>query len=560
MTLMNILFNIVVASVLSECVRASFKPAESYVVTFLGVHTITTFDGHVLHGDGFAPIPNSVNETFPVIIFPNSWGVPQFEYIFKNLQLAEEGYVAFEYETRGWYFSGGEIDCAGPLDRRDLSSIVDFVVSHAVEWHIDVSRIGFCGISYGAGLSLMAAAVDPRITAVASLSGWANLTLAMYDHFTPNKVWAQALLFLGELVGHLSPDVSTNINDLIAHRNLSSIFTFSEARSPGVNVSAINARKVPVLISNNYNDRLFQPNDMLMFFNKITSPKMILLNEGGHAEAELSGLLDLGKNYVWSKTKLWFQHFLQGVDNGIEKEAPVQCEVQYQGNDYLMYSKWPDDRLVQMEKRFLTPRAGNGHYGGLAPSHPPLRNVTYDFIRFDTLSGVYDGVPIVSDYLNQFVPTTNELSGYQEDGAIVYMNSPLTTTRLYCGTPEYQVLIQPTNVSGGAGGQTTRWQLYSLIYSVDSLDIGTIIADAYNTNWEHNTPWGSPNRGEVTVREDGSLVLRSNFRFMCQNVAFGSRIAVAFVLYNAAFQQSSTNLGMRFLYSEESWISLPYNP
>ena len=224
-----------------------------------------------------------------MLIFPNSWSMPQIEYIVKALQLAESGYVTFEYETRGWWASGGQIDVAGPLDRRDISSVIDFVESNADKWNANTSAIAFIGISYGAGLSLEAAGFEPRVKAAVSMSGWVNLTLGLYKHNTPNTAWVKLLEVTADIVGHPSSELAELIHDLDHHENMSSVFAFAAKRSSISNVSFTNGRNTPILISNNFLDRLFKPQDMINYYNMLTTPKMILLNHGVHAEAETAG-------------------------------------------------------------------------------------------------------------------------------------------------------------------------------------------------------------------------------------------------------------------------------
>ena len=44
-------------------------------------------------------------------------------------ELARSGYIVLEYETRGWYRSGGEIDCAGEKDQRDVTEVISYALN-----------------------------------------------------------------------------------------------------------------------------------------------------------------------------------------------------------------------------------------------------------------------------------------------------------------------------------------------------------------------------------------------------------------------------------------------
>lgn len=532
---------VVLAAFLVACGHAVrvVPPLRSYDVRFQSNISVTTFDNFTLHADAYFPIPVNESDRFPVLIFPNSWACPQFEYILKALSFAEMGFIALEYETRGWYRSGGEIDVAGPLDRRDISTVIDYVVDHATEWQANISAIAMVGISYGAGLTLEAAGFEPRLATAVSLSGWANLTEALYSHNTPNKAWADLLEITADILGHPESAIATMITDLITHQNIPTVEAFAALRSAGVNLSFINERRLPVFISNNFLDRLFKPNDMLAFWQTLTGPKFMLLNQGMHAEAEIFGLLDIPNNYVWNKVTLWLQCVLQGIDTGIMSEEPIQMQVEYNGNDYIAFTEWPDPPLVQQTMFYLGNRAGE-HYGQLQQGAVPTpRSGPTDVITYDEFTGVYDGLPIVSDLVNEFVPTTNELLVYVESGAVVYMlGEPLDSTMRLCGTPTIQLKFLPSS---------ELWQVYAVLYDVDAFDVGEIITDAYET------AWGSGG-GNVT------LTLTNSFHMLCHDVPAGHRLAVGVVLYNAMYTNPNTDFNVVFFYDNETYVSLPVNP
>ena len=68
---------------------------------------------------------------------------------------------------------------------------------------MDTSAIASAGVSYGAGLASLSGAQDARVKAVLSLSGWGNLTTALYGGDTVSEVWGSILVGGGELDGHV---------------------------------------------------------------------------------------------------------------------------------------------------------------------------------------------------------------------------------------------------------------------------------------------------------------------------------------------------------------------
>jgi dienelactone hydrolase len=62
---------------------------------------------------------------------------------------------------------------AGPDDMQDVKAVIDEIKARAGGWRADMSRLAMAGISYGAGISLLGAAHEPRIKAVVCMSGYA---------------------------------------------------------------------------------------------------------------------------------------------------------------------------------------------------------------------------------------------------------------------------------------------------------------------------------------------------------------------------------------------------
>jgi dienelactone hydrolase len=92
-------------------------------------------------------------------VLPTSWGLPQVQYLAQAQKLADSGYVVVSYNVRGFWQSGGEIEVAGPKDVADASKVIDWALANTPS---DAGHIGMAGVSYGAGISLLAAAHDKR--------------------------------------------------------------------------------------------------------------------------------------------------------------------------------------------------------------------------------------------------------------------------------------------------------------------------------------------------------------------------------------------------------------
>ncbi len=113
--------------------------------------------GTVLKANVITPAGADGTRRYPLLVLPTSWGLPQVEYLAQAQKLANSGYVVVSYNVRGFWQSGGEIEVAGPPDTADASKVIDWALANTPA---DAQKVGMAGLSYGAGISLLAAAHD----------------------------------------------------------------------------------------------------------------------------------------------------------------------------------------------------------------------------------------------------------------------------------------------------------------------------------------------------------------------------------------------------------------
>ena len=290
-------------------------------------------DGVVLKGNVVAP---AAAGSYPALIFPSSWGLNDVEYVAQATELASDGYVVVSYTPRGWWSSGGEIDTAGPEDIADLSKVLDWTIANT---DTDPARIGAAGVSYGAGISLLGAAFDKRIRAVAMMSGWADLVYSLYGDSTRHLQSAGLLQIAAQLLGNVGPDLAGKLADFNANRNIDEVMAWAKVRSPATYLDAINANHPAVLIANAWGDSVFPPDQLVDFFGRLTVPKRLELRPGDHAIAELTGLIGID-NAVWDSVHRWFDQYLGGVDTGVTSEPAILVQPENAAAEG--YATWAD--------------------------------------------------------------------------------------------------------------------------------------------------------------------------------------------------------------------------
>ncbi|NEA98164.1 CocE/NonD family hydrolase [Streptomyces sp. SID13726] len=402
--------------------------------------------GTVLKANVVTPAGADGTRRYPLLVLPTSWGLPQVEYLAQAQKLANSGYIVVSYNVRGFWQSGGEIEVAGPPDTADASKVIDWALANTPA---DDRHIGMAGVSYGAGISLLTAAKDKRVKAVAALSGWADLIDSIYSGRTQH-VQATALLDGASLVtGRQSAELRQIFDDFYAS-NLTKeqdMIDWGKKRSAATYVDQLNQNGAAVMMANAWGDTIFPPNQYADFYEKLTGPKRLEFRPGDHATAELTGLFGL-PNDVWTDTGRWFDHYLKGADNGIDREQPVQLKSRSTGG----YEGYPDWKSV-----------------GATTKKIALSGTTTIHTNVD--SGADGGIVFLSSILDQLAqaPPVASIPLLPRRWAAVWQSEKYASAQQVRGTAKLHTTVTPTKESG---------TLVAYLYDVGPLGLGKLVSNA----------------------------------------------------------------------------------
>mgnify|MGYP000045590107 CR=1 FL=1 len=422
---------------------------------------IPTYDGLELHGNIF--VPTTGESSYPAIIFINSWAFDEYEYLAEAKRFSEDGYVVLSYSTRGFGQSDGTIETAGPEDLADVSAVIDYLVTR---YPVDVEAIGVSGISYGSGISLLSAAVEPRIKAVSAMSTWGSLTDSLYGNRATRLVWGLGLIGAGEITGNPNAEINQHYSDLLFQRNIAEGRGWFESRSPINYVDQINANGAAIHLSSNLGDNLFQSNSVLKLYEGLTGPKKLDLNQGTHFVGEVIGMGN-ENNHVWSNAHDWFDYWLKGIDNGIVEKDRVEMEVKF--GDYESFADWPFDEVTD-RTLYLHEKEYDGD-GDMLP-HPyapwwPKTDTIYSGL--DTFAT--SGIPILS-YLAEDkldIPIVSSMPLISTINAIRWESDWLYETTKLRGIPKVHLTVTPSK---------SRALLVAYLYDVAWTGVGKLITHA----------------------------------------------------------------------------------
>ncbi|WP_432752496.1 alpha/beta fold hydrolase [Streptomyces sp. JL2001] len=428
---------------LAPAAHASETAATGTTVRFVD---IAGDGGTVLKANVVTPAGADGASRFPVIVLPTSWAVPQIEYLAQAQKLADSGYVVVSYNSRGFWQSGGEIETAGPKDVADASLVIDWALAHTPA---DPDKVGMAGVSYGAGISLLASAHDSRIKAVAALSGWADLIESIYSGRTQHLQAAAVLGGAGYLTGRPGPELRQVLHDFLSSDldKEDEMIAWGRTRSAVTQLDRINANGAAIMLGNAWGDTIFPPNQYASFYEKLKGPKRLEFRPGDHATAEATGLLGL-PNDTWTSAHRWFDHYLKGVDNGIDRELPVRLKPRSDGG----YESYPDWKSVGADERKIA----------LGGTQRIWANVD---------SGANGGLVFLSNILDQLVqaPPMASIPLLPRAFAGVWQSERYDTAQRVRGTAKLHTTVTSTKESG---------TLVAYLYDVGPLGLGKLVSNA----------------------------------------------------------------------------------
>ena len=202
-------------------------------------------------------------------------------------ELRAAGYNVVTWDPRGEFASGGVLQLDSPaFEGKDVQAIIDWVAQQP-ETQLDSAgdpRMGMVGGSYGGGIQLVTAAIDPRVDAIVPTISWNSLTDSLYPNQTFLTSFGTLLvLSLVEAGAQINPQIYSALltGDLLGLLSPSDV-ALLDSSGPGALVSTITA---PTLLIQGTVDDLFPLqqaiiNQQLLAANGI--PAKMIWFCGGH--------------------------------------------------------------------------------------------------------------------------------------------------------------------------------------------------------------------------------------------------------------------------------------
>lgn len=465
-----------------------------------------------------------------LVLQPSGWGVPAMGNLGSAYRLsAADGFVSIEYTARGMYLSGGDVDLFGEKDAEDASAIIDWAVANL---NVDPERIAVAGGSYGAGLSVLAAAHDSRIKAIVADSPPGDLADALAPNGTPKTGGPVALALAGVATNRFGPELVRRGLDAIVRGNGVAFDSLASRHVLADAIPKLNANGTAVFLAHDWQDSLLPVGPVYSLFDQLTGPRMLYLAPGDHSTAGGAGQIVGLPNSYWDAGIRWLDHYVNGTDNGIDREPAVNI----QAADTV--SLLPDPQALV-------------HFDSVADARAPLR----DFPLSAPAAGVLGGdtneswsqpltsgpttaiaaVPYVTGSLAQLgLAPAIPISSVDRDDAGVWRTEPFANGGVVSGSVHLDLTVAPS---------TSDLTMIGILYDEGPDGSGKTIS--YWPITRHGLAAGAPN----TVRWD----LAPTY----WNLAPGHRLTLTVTTQDPIPFESSTPMGSQVVFSAPSMAELP---
>ncbi|GAC1580752.1 MAG: hypothetical protein NVS3B24_16320 [Candidatus Dormibacteria bacterium] len=389
---------------------------------------------------------------------------------------ARRGFIVLRYSSRGFGASKGQVDLVGTKETNDMITALKWLnnPSNVPIW---VDHLAHYGGSYG-GAHDFALAInqDPIVAqAVKALVGAATWT-DLYDGLLPHNVLKVTYESGFYAAGRLRTD---------GYNNYATEVDVMEAKvASGVDLDGVHALlrnhsivgkwdrvHTPVFLVQGINDGLFDGNEAIQNYTELHNrgvPVRLYLGGIGHPPARSGGGAEIA--HVGVEVNAWLDHYVRGINNGIERAAPIEfAETQYFNND-------TEHPRLHAAGAFPLGAAEELNLCPVVPGHGTLSATPCAATTPALLAAGSGGQPtsepvagkrIAEAFEKQFgMPFPNAATPID----VVNFDGPtVLVDTLYSGIPALQLKVVSDPPTTGAGGPTppsAAYQLDPKIYDV----------------------------------------------------------------------------------------------
>lgn len=283
-------------------------------------YRVPSFDGTLISTNFF---PSTAGESAPVALSGAGLGSPgspdpyakhgSDPYVPGTLPLRGAGYNVVTWDPRGEFASGGLLHLDNPFfEGRDVSALVSWAAEQpSVQLNAPGDPVvGMVGGSYGGGIQLSVASMDPRIDAIVPAIAWNSVIDALNPRGVLYKEGASRLLSsLSSPRIRMSPLLRQGLRDSISRGKFSD--TLSTLLASNEMAPVLRQLQAPTLLVQGTADALFPLGDSIdnaqsILANPYGTPVKVIWFDPANGDAE-------ARDFVKDQSIAWLDKYVQGL-------------------------------------------------------------------------------------------------------------------------------------------------------------------------------------------------------------------------------------------------------
>jgi predicted acyl esterase len=277
-----------------------------------------------------------------------------------------KGYAVFIPDARGHGTSGGFVSLDGPREVADIRTEFEWLAARP---EVSDTQIGAWGISLGGGAAWNSVVAGVPFKALETFETWSDLYHALYPQ---NLGKAGAIFQFAQSVptDRIQPELRAYVPQMIGNENLPGVRQLLGARS---SLRLMSAVTTPSFLFQGRRDFAFDIDQATDAYRRLAGPKRLYVGDFGHSPSSFPGA-DLV--HVLELSTRWYDRFLKGLPNGVDKEKPVQVASDPWTGKAASFSGPPK------VKRFTLMRSGRatmGASGRIVRTFAPLKRAVEQF-------------------------------------------------------------------------------------------------------------------------------------------------------------------------------------
>lgn len=266
-------------------------------------------DAALLLPDGEAPAAG-----WPAIMMFHGLGGNHNSLVGLAQAYVSKGYAVFVPDARGHGTSGGFVSLDGPREVADIRSQLQWLAALP---EISDTQIGAWGISLGGGAAWNSVVAGVPFKALETFETWSDLYRALYPQ---NLGKAGAIYQFAQSVPteRIQPELRPFVPQMIGNENLPGVRQLLGTRS---SLRLMSAVTTPSFLFQGRRDFAFDIDQAVDAYRRLAGPKRLYIGAFGHSPSSFPGP-DLV--HVLDLSTRWYDRFLKGMPNGVDREKPVQ--------------------------------------------------------------------------------------------------------------------------------------------------------------------------------------------------------------------------------------------